>query len=102
MNRPKVFWLIVCLLSGLLVSSLRIALSQTHAGGGNFYVAPNGQDHWSGKLATPNTPRTDGPFATLVRARDAVRSLRASKSAPGGAKAPIRVLVRGGTYFLQE
>ncbi|WP_207461437.1 carbohydrate-binding domain-containing protein [Azospirillum sp. SYSU D00513] len=39
-----------------------------------FYVAANGNDRWSGKLAAPNADGTDGPFATLERARDAMRT----------------------------
>ncbi len=38
-----------------------------------FYVAVNGKDGWSGTLAEPNADGTDGPFATLERARDAMR-----------------------------
>jgi parallel beta-helix repeat protein len=67
---------------------------------GTFFVAPNGRDSWSGALAEPNRTGTDGPFATLGRARDAVREW---KSRPGGqAKSPIHVSVRGGKYFLNE
>src|SRR5713226_4266413 len=98
MKRPKVFWLIVCLIMGLLVLFPKVAPSQSNPALGNFYVAPYGRDDWSGKLADPNSLRNDGPFATLSRARDAVRSLRAS----GTAAAPIRVLLRGGNYFLEE
>ena len=57
----------------------------------DFFVATNGNDAWSGRLAAPNAARTDGPFATLTRARDAARGRR------GGT-----VLVRGGTYRLSE
>lgn len=39
-----------------------------------FYVAANGKDTWSGKLAAPNANGTDGPFASLERARDAMRT----------------------------
>ncbi|PWC31883.1 carbohydrate-binding domain-containing protein [Azospirillum sp. TSO22-1] len=39
-----------------------------------FYVAANGKDTWSGKLSAPNADGTDGPFGTLERARDAMRS----------------------------
>ncbi len=92
------FWFIVCLFLGLLVLFPRIAPSQAHPTEGNFYVAPNGEDNWSGRLATPNTLRTDGPFATLGRARKAVRSLKAS----GAPTARIQVFVRGGTYLLAE
>jgi len=43
-----------------------------------LYVAPNGNDAWSGKLARPNRAKTDGPFATLQRARDEARKLKAA------------------------
>ncbi|HHK41194.1 MAG TPA: hypothetical protein ENJ50_02150, partial [Planctomycetaceae bacterium] len=36
-----------------------------------LFVAPNGNDQWSGTLPSPNDSKTDGPFATLQRARDA-------------------------------
>jgi hypothetical protein len=62
-----------------------------------FYVSPDGDDRWSGRLPQPNSTRTDGPFATLTRARDAIRAL---KRAAGGLPAPVRVLLRDGTYFL--
>ncbi|MBR6481517.1 MAG: hypothetical protein IKT12_07415, partial [Thermoguttaceae bacterium] len=28
----------------------------------SFYVSPDGSDAWSGRLAAPNTEKTDGPF----------------------------------------
>ena len=62
----------------------------------DFYVATNGSDSWSGTLATPNAQGSDGPFATLERARDAVRDLKKSKSTD------IVVLVREGTYQLNS
>ena len=42
-----------------------------------LYVAPHGNDDWSGKLAQPNATHTDGPFATLNGARRALRHLQA-------------------------
>ena len=62
----------------------------------DFYVATDGDDAWSGKPPGPNAGKTDGPFASLVRARDAVRKLIA-----GGAR-DVTVLIRGGTYRLTE
>jgi hypothetical protein len=62
----------------------------------DFYLSPNGSDAWSGTLSEPNSQETDGPFATLERARDAVRDLKKSKSAD------IIVLVREGTYQLDK
>ena len=38
-----------------------------------LYVATNGNDAWSGKLPQPNHTRTDGPYATIDRARREVR-----------------------------
>ena len=32
-----------------------------------FYVAANGNDAWSARLAEANAEKTDGPFATLER-----------------------------------
>ncbi|MGB2821921.1 MAG: right-handed parallel beta-helix repeat-containing protein, partial [Phycisphaerae bacterium] len=62
----------------------------------DFYVSVDGSDTWSGKLASPNAQGTDGPFASLERARDAVRDLKKSKSDD------LVVLVREGTYSLTK
>jgi len=61
-----------------------------------LYVAKDGNDAWSGKLDEPNDAGTDGPFATLARARQELRALKAAQKLPAGAT----VLVREGTYFL--
>ena len=63
-----------------------------------LFVSPKGNDEWSGTLPEPNADHADGPFATLKRARDAVRGLRGTS----GAVCPVRVVVRGGTYRLRE
>ena len=63
-----------------------------------LYVSPNGRDTWSGRYAEPAANGKDGPFATIYRARDAVRELRAARKAKG----PVRVLLRGGTYVLER
>jgi len=56
-----------------------------------YYVATGGDDAGPGSM--------ERPFATLDRARDAIRERRKSNPlAPGGA----RVLVRGGTYELRS
>jgi hypothetical protein len=56
-----------------------------------LYVAPEGNDTWSGRLANPNPQRTDGPLATLERAQQAVRQLRRQGALPG----PVQVMIRG-------
>jgi len=62
-----------------------------------LYVATNGNDSWSGKIASPNTDGTDGPFATLERARDEIRQLKSD-----GLDAPGTVFVRDGIYQLSR
>ncbi len=83
--------------------SINLQAEFLHAKSGNrvfvFYVSPYGDDRWSGNLPFPNQERTDGPFATLTRARDAVRELKAKR---GGLDRPVIVFLRGGTYFLEE
>ena len=64
-----------------------------------FYVAVNGNDAWSGKRAAPNGGKTDGPFATLEKARDAVRQLKEHGGIPAGG---VTVWVRGGAYHVTE
>ncbi|MGA3244480.1 MAG: right-handed parallel beta-helix repeat-containing protein [Bacteroidota bacterium] len=61
-----------------------------------FYVAPTGDDSWSGTMAASNRNLTDGPFATLARARDAIRELKQREGLPAGG---VKVQVRGGVYY---
>ena len=63
-----------------------------------LYVSLDGNDNWSGTSSAPNPDRTDGPFATLARARDAIRQLKRD----GRYQAPVTVLVMDGTYYLTE
>jgi len=55
----------------------------------DFYLSPGGNDDNSGTL--------EKPFRTLERARDAVRALKAKTP-----DKPITVLIRGGTYRLEQ
>jgi hypothetical protein len=63
-------------------------------GAADFFVSPRGRDTWSGKRAHPGA--NDGPFATVARARQAVRALRTALKQPRR----VRVVLRGGTYYL--
>jgi hypothetical protein len=83
-------WLMCVLVSAALVA--RPTSAEPPAA--DLFVAPNGNDAWSGRLAIPKAERSDGPLATLEGARSAVRRLKAQ----GPLQKPIRVLVRGGTY----
>ena len=81
----------VCML--ILFSASRCDAAETQA---DFFVSTSGSDSWSGTLAAPNAQGTDGPFATLERARDAVRDLKKKKTSD------IVVLLREGTYQLKN
>ena len=61
-----------------------------------FFVSPQGNDGWSGRVAAPTAG--DGPFATIGRARDAVRAWRNTQAQP----ARVRVVLRGGNYYLDQ
>ncbi len=89
-----VFVLITAIAAMALFGSTSFAAS----GASRFYVAANGDDRWSGRLPAPNAARTDGPFRTLERARDAIRALKQKE----GLNHPVTVLVRGGTYYLER
>ncbi|MCE5240353.1 right-handed parallel beta-helix repeat-containing protein [bacterium] len=78
--------------------TLALLLLVWPASAATLYVAPNGNDAWSGKLSAPNKQKTDGPLASLQGARDAVRKLRAA----GPLTAPVQVIIAGGTYALGE
>ena len=60
----------------------------------NYYVSTNGNDKWSGRLEEPNSDNSDGPFATLERARDEIRGLKPAEQS--------KVFVRGGIYELSQ
>ena len=63
----------------------------------DFYVSTDGSDDWSGSLPQSNAQGKDGPFASLARARDAVRELK--QDSPDGG---VVVLIREGLYRLSE
>ena len=72
-------------------------MAQDESKQADFYIATDGNDDWSGELKAPNADRTDGPFATLTKARDTVRELKKRDT-----EKDIVVLVRGGTYYLRD
>ncbi len=66
-----------------------------------LHVSPGGNDAWSGRLAKANAAKTDGPLASLLGARDAIRKLRAGGTA-GATPEPVTVTIQGGTYRMAE
>src|SRR5262249_46956638 len=79
--------LTISLLSSLFYAPLLVADPPIQA---DFVVATTGSDENPGTVAKP--------FASLARARDAVRKLNTG----GPPKATVTVLVRGGTYALKD
>jgi len=73
-------------------TSLSGILASTSAAQAIFYVSPDGEDIWSGLLARANPQRTDGPFASIERARDAAR-------AKGGQST---IAMGNGDYYLAQ
>jgi hypothetical protein len=67
------------------------------APGLKLYVSTIGNDAWSGRLSQPNRSKTNGPFATLEKARDVIRILKKQKKLPKG---EIIVEIQGGVYEL--
>ncbi len=63
----------------------------------DLFISPGGNDAWSGRLAEPNADRTDGPYATLERARQAVQEMRVTEPTKS-----IQVALRAGTYRLDK
>lgn len=75
-------------MASLMPRSLSAEVQAQGRHGLTFYVSVTGSDSNPGAM--------DRPFATLSRAQKAVREAKQS------AGTPISVLVRGGTYYLQE
>jgi hypothetical protein len=79
----------------VLLASLDVAWSVP----ATFYVTLNGNDQWSGSLATPNSEKTDGPFATVERALQAAR--QSNKRAANTPSGPRTIYIAGGVYELK-
>jgi len=75
----------------IIVLLFSILLAQAAAAKVDFYVSPSGDDSASGSQKRP--------FATLTRARDAIRELKEAGDLPNG---DITVHVRRGVYSLAE
>lgn len=77
------------LIAFLCSFSLLISFASAEETEADYYVAPGGDD------ANPGTRQK--PFATIARARDAVRVLNKA-----GLKKSLKVFIRGGTFRLTE
>ena len=73
--------------------------TQNREPGQLLYVSTAGSDAWTGTRAKPNRAKTDGPFATLIRARDEIRRLKAATGLPEGG---VTVEILGGRHEITE
>ncbi len=64
-----------------------------------FYISESGNDSWSGRLTEPNADDSDGPFATLEKAKQAVRDLKKEGSLPDGG---VTIYIREGIYSIKS
>jgi hypothetical protein len=91
-------WHQVEILSAVVPFLIALSQAAVHAEPVTLYVATNGNDAWSGRVAEPNAGKTDGPLASLTGARDTLRKTKTDGKLPG----PALVQVRQGVYFQAE
>lgn len=82
----------------LLGAWLLLVSAASAAEPSRLFVAPSGNDQWSGLSAEPNAQQTDGPLATLEGARNAVRRIKQQGLPAGG----VVVEVLAGRYELSR
>ncbi len=75
----------------VIVIVAALICSYANAAGIAFYVSPEGNDSWTGDSI-------DRPFATIQKARDAIREMKKKN----GLTEPVTVYIRGGVYELTE
>ena len=64
----------------------------------DYYVNPNGNDLWSGDIKQPNVTLTNGPFKTLERAKQAIRTLKKTNTFND----KVTVNIANGRYYLSQ
>ncbi|NLX14114.1 MAG: right-handed parallel beta-helix repeat-containing protein [Phycisphaerales bacterium] len=65
----------------------------------DLHVAIDGNDAWTGRPAQSNADKSDGPFATIERARDEIRRLKRQGPLPAGG---VTVHIHEGDYVLER
>lgn len=64
----------------------------------DYYVNTQGNDLWSGSLKTPNANKTDGPFKTIERAKQAIRDLKKANAFND----KVTVNIASGRYYITQ
>ena len=93
------FSLVKLLVVIAIIGTLQLFPANTLAKPKTLYVATNGNDAWSGIQVEPNAQKSEGPFATLERARDEIRKLKKRGGLPAGG---VVVEICGGIYERTE
>ncbi|KKO18909.1 MAG: hypothetical protein BROFUL_02388 [Candidatus Brocadia fulgida] len=93
------FYWLASLCVFVILNSVTPLTGQDNPKGIAFYVSKDGSDKYSGKLPEANANNTDGPFATIEKARDVIYALKQKKQLPTGV---VTVNIRSGTYHLTK
>ena len=64
----------------------------------HFFISTLGNDKWSGKLEQPDADKTDGPWASVNKAKEMIREAKFR----GEISEPVTVWIRGGRYPVSE
>lgn len=81
-----------------LVFSVLLSFFTLQVSALDLYVSVRGDDHWSGKFAKANSANTDGPFASITAAKEAIRKYKNNHVL----NEQVTVFIEEGTYFLSE
>ncbi|MCF8369918.1 MAG: right-handed parallel beta-helix repeat-containing protein [Bacteroidales bacterium] len=64
-----------------------------------IYISPDGNDTWSGLVKTTNSGKTDGPLATIEKAKEKVREFIKKGQIP---EESVQVYLREGIYRIKK
>lgn len=84
---------------GIVLILLSVAGFTLSASAKTIYVAPNGNDRWSGRSSTVSPGNNDGPLATI---KAALETARTQRQQAGQSNEPFEIVLRGGVYELTE
>jgi len=84
----KMYWFAI--IASLCVSNAAMST--------DFYVNPKGNDSWSGTLKKANKQNTDGPFVSIEKAKQAIRTLKQTNTFND----KVTVNIATGRYYLSQ
>ena len=87
---------LIKLLRSLILVGIFISFHSVQAN--EYYVNSSGNDEWTGIMHDSNLAKTDGPFKTLERAKEAIRELKST----GLFDDKVTINISGGEYKLSS